>query len=355
MGGIMSRINCKVRYVWLVFAIAVACWSAGQTAWAQQVEALPSLQDQEAPAAADDPAEEAKDKFLRLTYDDDGELVSMDTAIVRYAPADPDAKELTVDLVGVIHIAEREYYEKLNKLLDEYDVVLYELVAPEGTEIPKGGGKPSFHPLRLMQDGMRDMLKLESQLAHIDYTREHFVHADMSPEQFADSMKNRGEDFITMFFKIMNRSMAQQAKNPNRTSDLSFLLALFDRNRSHVLKRMMAEQFQDLESMMDVFQGPDGSAIISDRNKVALEVLAKQIDAGKKRIAVFYGAGHMPDMQQRLETDFGLKRQSEQWLVAWDLKGERAKSPDATNESDETSTEDADATREREPAEVGQP
>ena len=52
-------------------------------------------------------------------------------------------------------------------------------------------------------------------------------------------------------------------------------------------------------------EGPKGSTLISGRNKVALDVLRKEIAAGKKKIAIFYGAGHMPDFQKRLRDDFG--------------------------------------------------
>ena len=33
----------------------------------------------------------------------------------------------------------------------------------------------------LLQNGMKDMLELEHQLQHIDYHKDNFVHADMSP------------------------------------------------------------------------------------------------------------------------------------------------------------------------------
>jgi hypothetical protein len=35
---------------------------------------------------------------------------------------------------------------------------------------------------------------------------------------------------------------------------------------------------------------------------------------------VFYGAGHLPDMEKRLGADFGLKREGEKWLTAWSLE-----------------------------------
>jgi hypothetical protein len=78
---------------------------------------------------------------------------------------------------------------------------------------------------------------------------------------------------------------------------------------------------------MEALEGPEGSTIITERNKVALKKLSEQIAAGKKKIAIFYGAGHLGDMEKRLAADFQLKRKDEQWLDAWNLKAQRAKKP----------------------------
>jgi hypothetical protein len=80
---------------------------------------------------------------------------------------------------------------------------------------------------------------------------------------------------------------------------------------------------------MAIFEGADGSTIITERNKKCFAVLQKEIDKGHKRIGVFYGAGHLPDMQQRLADDFGLKRAGETWLVAWDLTRSSRENRDA--------------------------
>jgi hypothetical protein len=48
--------------------------------------------------------------------------------------------------------------------------------------------------------------------------------------------------------------------------------------------------------------------------------LREQIDSGKRRIGVFYGAGHLADMEKRLLADFSLERGQEQWLPAWALQ-----------------------------------
>jgi hypothetical protein len=77
---------------------------------------------------------------------------------------------------------------------------------------------------------------------------------------------------------------------------------------------------------MQALEGPEGSTIITERNKVALKKLAEQIASGKKKIAIFYGAGHLGDMEKRLlSNEFELKRSGEDWLDAWNLSKAPAK------------------------------
>jgi hypothetical protein len=143
----------------------------------------------------------------------------------------------------------------------------------------------------------------------------------MSPEQFSKSMEDRGESFLGIFLRMMGYALAKQSGDGGGVDDVQLLLALFDSNRALTLKRIMAEQFQDMEGSVLAIGGPQGSTLIQERNKVALRVLRKQLDAGKKRIAIFYGAGHLGDFERHLRDDFDLAPISTRWLVAWDLKG----------------------------------
>src|SRR5690606_17465235 len=99
----------------------------------------------------------------------DDEPVTLQTSIVRFTPAEGQDGPV-VDLVGAVHIGEKSYYDALNKAFDDYDVVLYELVAPEGA-IPdkKAGG--GGNPISTLQQGMKRMLQLEFQLDRIDYAK----------------------------------------------------------------------------------------------------------------------------------------------------------------------------------------
>ena len=80
----------------------------------------------------------------------------------------------------------------------------------------------------------------------------------------------------------------------SRTSEADLFMALFDKNGALSLKRVMAEQFEDLEGAISAFEGPGGSTLITERNKVALKVLAEQIAAGKTRIGIFTARGTCP-------------------------------------------------------------
>ena len=48
-------------------------------------------------------------------------------------------------------------------------------------------------------------------------------------------------------------------------------------------------------------------------------MLKQQLAKGKKKIGIFYGAGHLNDMDERLRKDFNLQPASITWLTAWDL------------------------------------
>jgi len=282
--------------------------------WADQPDKPKSA---EAPATNAPEAEESK--FIRLRRDSQDRPSAMETAVVTYTSQKRPG--ISIDLIGAVHIADRSYYDDLNKLFEKYDVVLYELVAPEGTRIPKGGRKEkSTHPIGVMQDGMSSILELSHQLACVDYTKPNLVHADMSPDEFSKTMEDRGESFFQMFMRLMGTGIAQSAAGASGMNDTDLLMALFSKDRALKLKTLMAQQFQSLEGSMAALDGPGGSTIITERNKRCFDVLDKQLAAGKKRIAVFYGAGHLADMQKRLATDYGFQRTSETWLAAWNLK-----------------------------------
>ncbi len=259
--------------------------------------------------------------FMRIRKDSRGRDVALETSITRYALTTEKGDRITVDLIGAVHIGEKEYFSKLNKRFKNYESLLYELVAPEGTVIPKGGGPKDgipTNPIAAMQVGMKSMLGLQFQLEHIDYTKKNFKHADMTPEEFSQSMKNNEESISKYAVRAIGQSMAMQAAGKGGDS-MEMLFAMFSKNKELRLRRSFAKQIQNMEAGTAVFKGKDGSTIIDHRNAKCMKVLESEIAAGKRNIAIFYGAGHLPDMQRRLMSDFKMKRGGQVWVEAWSL------------------------------------
>ena len=259
--------------------------------------------------------------YVRIDREDDKTPKALQTAIVKMQGTKGSTRKVQVDLIGAIHVGEKHYYDQLNKSFEQYDVVLYELVAPEGTVIEKGHKQGiSLDVVAGSQSGLQKMLGLTHQLEQIDYTVDNFVHADMSPKEFSEKMAERDESFMKMYFRSIGQGLAMQGQ-PGQTSDLSLIIALFSKDRERKLKAMMAQQFEQMDGLPDVMSGEDGSTIIHLRNDKALDVLEKELEnSSNQKIGIFYGAGHFDDMEQKMMERFKFKRVGEEWLDAWNLR-----------------------------------
>lgn len=262
------------------------------------------------------------DEWVRAQKDDGGEPIALQTAVARYQGTPPGARRpVTVDLVGAIHVGDLAYYKGLDRRFEQYDALLYELVAPKGTVVQRGTRVGNDNALGAMQNGMKGMLGLEHQLEVVDYTRPNFVHADMSFEQLLASMKKRDEGFLKLYFRMIGQSLAEQSKAAAKgeSAEMDLMRAMFSNDRPRRMKIALASQLTQLEGMLTSFGGENGTSLIHERNRVALDVMAREIAAGKRKIGVFYGAGHLTDMDKRLRERFGLRQTSKEWVTAWDL------------------------------------
>ncbi len=267
------------------------------------------------PATAAKKAE--KPKFVRVTKDDKKKPLALQTAVVKYKSDSKESEGVEVTLIGAVHIAEKAYYEDLNAMFKGYDALLYEMVAPPDA-VPKPNERGSS-PISSVQVGMKDMLELSFQLDEVDYSAGNFVHADMTPEEMFESMNRRKESVFKMLLRSVGSGLAMQGAG--QANDLDVLSAMVSDDRARNLKRAMAEQFEKMDGQMAALQGDDGrSTLITERNAKAFQVLSEQIKAGKKKIGIFYGAGHLEDMNERLIAEFSMQPIETKWMDAWDLK-----------------------------------
>ncbi len=277
---------------------------------APSVESPPTGKGTKSKPTADNP-------YIRIVKGEDKKPSALETSVIRF-----EGREGTkyagriVDLVGVIHIGQAGYYEELDGRLKSYDAVLYELVAPDGTRIRPEDLEKRRSVLASVQSGMKEMLELEYQLEKIDYLAKNFVHADMSPEEFSKDMANRGDGIWKMAARMVGAGLATQ----NATgSDIGLIAALISGDRTMGLRQSMAKQLVSM-NMAGIDDATGDNTLIKGRNRKALQILERELAAGKKTVAIFYGAGHMEDMAARVEKDFEMSQTQVQWVKAWDLK-----------------------------------
>ena len=262
------------------------------------------------PLLASEPPE-----FMRMTESDSGEPQALQVALARYR----DRQGRSLDVVGAVHVADRSYFAELQSRFDDYDVVLYELVGdPEGRQEQAPRAGVGLNLVGLLQGGMKEALGLAYQLEEIDYQRDNFVHADMTPSEFSDSMRSRGESWGSTFVQLWAASVAAQSRSAT-PPQAQLLQVLFAADKQLALKRVMAESMIDQAHLLEVLAGEDGSVLITERNRKALDVLDRELEGGARRLALFYGAGHLPDFHRRLIADHGFELEQVEWLDAWQL------------------------------------
>jgi hypothetical protein len=269
--------------------------------------------------AAEVKAAQEPTKFLRFVEEgrDGGRL---ETAVATYK----NANGVTVHMVGAIHIADSGYYAALNKMFEGYDALLYEMVKPADMGAPtkqdaaaeEANGISLVH---ILQKGMKTFLDLDYQLDGIDYTKKNFVHADLTAEEFNRMEDERGESIFGLMLQQMVKEMMKGDNGVAEEMDpMQLLAALSSEDGARQLKLILAKQFQHMDEMVAGLEGPNGSVLVTERNKKALSVLKDTVAAGKKNIGIFYGAAHLKDMEKRLE-GMGYKRTGVEYRVAWDL------------------------------------
>lgn len=271
---------------------------------------------------------------------------------------------LRVDLVSTVHIADKEYFDKLQQALEDYDCVLYEMVTSrENLNNQKDptfakklkSSRRGFSILGFIQKQMARILSLDYQLDCLDYGHEKWQHADLDYETFKQLQTERGESFLT-FAVDMTLKSTKALIQPSLPDGLDFwrskllwasrvlpmplvglfvitglclpvenqdgypeLEALSKLDLGAALKIFLAKQ---LTSDFTAMTAPaeDKSVIIGERNRVATDKIKGAINRGYKKIAVLYGGGHMPDLERRLREELNMVPSDVQWVTAWSIR-----------------------------------
>lgn len=251
-----------------------------------------------------------------------------------------------VGLIGAIHVAEPEYYARLNQLFGGYDVLLFEMIGGEGLRReeelrrkidrskPLGGLTPEearewnrmvewrkkckqeekFFLMGLLGRAYRelsDMLGLQTQHQGIDYSAAHFVHADMTLDEFRRAQARRGESFAGLMLKSVLSSLVEQPR-ARRPDELGMMVDFLTGNKAGLKNKLMgvlANAPNDLEN----------TVILEGRNAKCMEVFERWSGKGVRKIGIFYGAAHLPGLHGAL-LERGYRLRDVQWLPAWSTR-----------------------------------
>jgi hypothetical protein len=269
----------------------------------------------------------------------------LQTAVVRFTKG-----EASVELVGAVHIADKKYYEALNQRFEGYEALLFEGIGGDkpaaapaaAAEVEEGPAEEPAEPevaeeapveeapveeipaakvpaKKEKLDGLHGAyesgakwLGLAYQMKVIDYRKANFVHADLSMAEFTALQKERGETLLGFVLKSGLKKTDKPVKEP---SSLKLLVSLV-RGDKDGLKRELVHTLGAGDDQVAALAGDN--VIIGDRNAKCLEVLDREVLAGKKKLGIFYGAAHFPDMEKRLVAG-GWTKTGEEWMTAWEI------------------------------------
>jgi hypothetical protein len=258
--------------------------------------------------------------YVRFVEDSSG--ASLQTAVSRFQ----NAQGVHVDLVGAVHIADKPYFQDLNERFKHFDAVLYELVGgpmPAQGDLKDRPRDPKLAWIGELHSRMQKTLVLESQLEQINYHASNFVHADMTVEEFEAAKEKKNESFLGLMFKafVVQSELAEQGQASTGPGLVKLLEILYRQDSSTELKRLIGREFDSMETLMAGMESGEGTVIVTERNRIALKVMNAQIAKGRKNLAIFYGAAHLPSMEKTLK-EHGFKLIKTEWLKAWSLPPE---------------------------------
>lgn len=288
----------------------------------------------------------APQPYMRIAHPDTN-IVQLQIAARRFVPSRRRGPVLW--LVGTSHVGELEYYHALQKLLDAQTVVLYEGV--NGDAHPRHAGKPGA-PRRdppapalprptgtnqntSMQDVLATSLGLVFQLNAINYDRTNFLNSDLSILQLqrimigepnavpaAPGEKGRSNHSLDALLQIMDGS--------------SFLGSIFKMGLQFIganpqLQAITKLTFiETLGRLKGDFSGMRGlppdmkellKVLIESRNQNVIEDIKTELRVVPQSgtISVFYGTGHMDDMERRVVRELNYRPAGDIWFTAFSV------------------------------------
>jgi len=301
-------------------------------------------------ASGPKPAPAPPEPYMRVAYPD-ADTVELQIAVRPFKPAHRAGP--IIWLAGASHIGESNYYAALQKQLDAQTLVLYEGVG-EHPRKPRGhaatartaaptpaqpqssarGTKEKGEPGSLQMQ-MATSLGLVFQMEAIDYDRTNFFNSDLSIQQLQALMEPArqgtnaapADNALQDLLRAMDGSSAFGA-----IAGAVLQIVAGSPKLQAITKLALIEAFGALKGDMAQMQGvPEElkrllDVLIRERNKAVMTDLRAELKSAKRSdsIAIFYGAGHLADLEKRLRSELNYVPGEQLWLPAFSVNTTRA-------------------------------
>ncbi len=236
-------------------------------------------------------------------------------------------------LTGVSHIGEPKYFAALQHHLDGQTLVLFEGIndlratktwsdADTNREVDHVQSGDSQKKLSSLQVSMAETLGLAFQLEAIDYRRPNFFNSDLSIQQIREIIAQTGggesfESLVQMMeggswldaiFQVVFQFLSTSPKLRG-LSKLALMETIGEIQGDPAQIQMLPPQ---LKQLLD--------ALIARRNQRVVADLKLQLAlmTPSNSIAVFYGTGHMRDLEARLK-ELGYRPAEQRWFTAFSV------------------------------------
>jgi len=250
-------------------------------------------------------------------------------AVRDYVPLDGAGPRIR--LVGAVHIASRPFYADVQAILDQADCVLFEGVSESPDDFKRD---PAARKKDHLYTKIADALGLITQFEGVDYRRDHFVNADLSPRQMlelleADIAKGGESAAAAKAAKEQFGALTKMMKGGGGGMTgmmVNLMLGVIERSPKMraTLLLTLASVDPDAESGMGM--GGKGGArlgrlILEDRNAAVIEAVRGKVDdlGADRTVAVFYGAAHLRGLEDTLIRQLGYVPAETRWLTAFEV------------------------------------
>jgi hypothetical protein len=272
----------------------------------------------------------------------DSNLVQLQIAVRKFVP--PHRKEPVIWLAGVSHIGQSNYYAVLQRHLDAQTLVLFEGVggppdadagskpgtagplasAPGADASAAGGGASS------LQSSMAAALGLVFQLEAIDYRRPNFRHCDLSVGQIRELIAKQpsapGEPGAGPSFEGLLETM-QGGSWFDALVQVGLRFIGASPKLQGLAKLALIDTICEIQGDPSRLQGlpPEMKqlldVLLQKRNQKVMADLGGELKKPRPHdsIAVFFGTGHMPDLERRVRQELHYCPGSQLWLTAFSV------------------------------------